>query len=467
MARTTNPAAVAEAAQVEEPEELLARVAAIDVAKDSGMVCTRLPHDTRAGRKVQRVWQIPARYDDILALADHLRCHGVERVVVESTSDYWRIWFYLLEAAGLQVWLVNARDVKHAPGRPKTDKLDAVWLCKLNERGMLRPSFVPPAEIRDLRQLTRLRAKLGQDAARHRNRIEKILEDALLKISSVLSDLFGVSGRRILEALVAGQRDPARLAELANSRVRASKAELQAALTGRFRDVHAIEIAMLLEVIDLLEAKVAELDARIAAMVAQLPAAAPACAGCGLIGGGHAPGCADSAVLLLGLAERLDEITGIGASCAQVIIAELGTQVTAQFPTPGHAAAWAKLVPVAHQSGRISRAGPTGKGNRWLRGALGSAAMAAAKSKGTFLGERYRRLRRRRGKQKALVATARTILEIAYLLIADPTLRFHDLGAQYYDTLDPEKRTRSKIRELERLNPGMKVTLIPIDDIAA
>ncbi|MBF8188121.1 IS110 family transposase [Nonomuraea sp. K274] len=332
----------------------------------------------------------------------------------------WRIWFYLLEAARLAVWLVNARDVKNVPGRPKSDKLDAVWLCKLNERGMLRPSFVPPAPIRDLRQLTRLRAKLGQDATRHRNRIEKILEDALLKISSVLSDLFGPSGRRILEALVAGQSDPVRLAELASSRVRASTAELRAALTGRFREVHAVEIRMLLQVIDLLEAKVTELDEKIVAMVAALPGAAPACDRCALVGGEHSPTCPDADVLLPGLAERLDEITGVGLSCAQVLIAELGTDVTTQFPTPGHAAAWAKLVPLTHQSGRISRSGPTGKGNRWLRSALGTAAMAAANSKGTFLGERYRRIRRRRGKQKALVANARTILEIAYRLIADP-----------------------------------------------
>ncbi|TDD00676.1 IS110 family transposase [Nonomuraea diastatica] len=456
---------MAKAGQEDEPEETLARVAAIDVAKDSGMVCTRLPHESRAGRKVQKVWEVLARYDDILALADHLRCHGVQRVVVESTSDYWRIWFYLLEAAGLTVWLVNARDVKNVPGRPKTDKLDAVWLCKLNERGMLRPSFVPAAPIRDLRQLTRLRAKLGQDAARHQNRIEKILEDALLKISSVLSDMSGVSGRRILDALVAGQSDPARLADLAHPRVRAGKAELRAALTGRFRPVHAVEIGMLLQVIDLLEAKVAELDEKIAAMVAALPGAAPVCGRCALVGGEHAPTCPDAAVLLPDLAGRLDEITGVGLSCAQVIIAELGTDVTAQFPTAGHAAAWAKLVPLTHQSGRVSRTGPTGKGNRWLRGALGTAAMAAAKSKGTFLGERYQRIRRRRGKQKALVAISRTILEIAYRLIADPTLRFHDLGAEHYDTLNPEKRTRSKIRELQRLNPGMKVTLTPIDDL--
>ena len=456
-------AAAPDAEQVEEePAVLLARAAAIDVAKDSGMVCVRVPHEGRAGRTVQKVWAVAARHDDVVALGDHLRCQGIERVVVESTSDYWRIWFYLLEAAGLQVWLVNARDVKNVPGRPKTDKLDAVWLCKLNERGMLRPSFVPPAPVRDLRQLTRLRAVLAGESARHRNRVEKVLEDALLKVSAVLSDMFGVSGRRILDALVAGQRSAKVLAGLVEPGVKASRAELVAALTGQFRDVHATEISLLLELIDTLQAKIDQLDGRISAMVADLPGARSVCTSCGIIAIPHAATCPDAARPIPPLAERLDEITGVGLVCAHVLIAELGIDVAAQFPTPGHAAAWARLVPLADQSGATTKPGRTGTGNRWLRGALGTAAMACAKSKDTFLGERYRRLRRRRGKKKALVAVARTILEIAYLLIADPGLRFHDLGADYYTRLNPERQTRNKIRELERLNPGMKITLVPV-----
>jgi hypothetical protein len=183
----------------------------------------------------------------------------------------------------------------------------------------------------------------------------------------------------------------------------------------------------------------------------------PACVSCGLIGGGHAPGCGSHGVRLLSLAERLDEITGVGVVTAQVIIAELGLDM-GQFPTAGHASAWAKLSPQTIQSGARTRAGKTGKGNRWLRGTLGDAAMAAGKTD-TYLGERYRRIRRRRGKQKAIVATARAILEIAYLLISNRDTRFCDLGAGYYDRLDPQRQTRNKIRELERLNPGMKVTL--------
>ena len=176
----------------EEPAELVARAAAIDVAKDTGMVCTRVPHESRSGRRVQKVWNVAARYGAIVELADHLVCQGIERVVLEATSDYWRIWFYLLEAAGLEVWLVNARDVKNVPGRPKTDKLDCIWLCKLNERGMLRPSFVPPEEIRDLRALTRLRTTLTRECSRHKQRTEKILEDAQL---TELRERMVVSGR--------------------------------------------------------------------------------------------------------------------------------------------------------------------------------------------------------------------------------------------------------------------------------
>ncbi len=193
--------------------QVVGYAAAVDVAKGFGMVCTRVP-GSRPDRRRQKVWRVEATFKDVIALMDHLRCEGIQRLVLESTSDYWRIWYYLAEAAGLEVWLVNARDVRHLPGRPKTDKLDCIWHCKLNERGMLRRSFVPPQEIRDLRMLTRTRARLAQDQARHQSRVEKILEDALLKISAVISDLFGTSGRRFLDALIAGERDPRALAAL-------------------------------------------------------------------------------------------------------------------------------------------------------------------------------------------------------------------------------------------------------------
>jgi len=353
------------------------------------------------------------------------------------------------------VWLVNARDAKHLPGRPETGKLDCVWLCKLNERGMLRRSFVPPGAVRDLRALTRLRSRLAQDQARHQSRIEKVLEDALLKISSVISDLMGASGRRFLAALVAGERAPDKLAALGGRRLKASPAQLEEALAGRFRDIHALEIGMLCELIDDITAKMARLDAEITARLARIPGIAPACAGCGEIGGGHAPSCPRAGAPVLSVIERLDELTGIGIGAAQVIVAEPGTGKTT-FPAP----AWAKLASRTIQSGSTSKDGRTGKGNPCLRAALGRAAMTAART-GTYLGERYRRIARRRGKQKAIVAVSRTICEIAWMIITDPSVRFSELGPDYYARLDAGRQTRNKIRELERLNPGMKVTLTP------
>ena len=273
------------------------------------------------------------------------------RVLREDSSNAPRLPdYYLAEAAGLEVWLVNARDVKHLPGRGKSDREDCVWLCKLNERGMLRRSFVPPQGIRDLRSLTRTRSRLAQDQVRHQNRVEKILEDALLKISVVISDLFGASGRRFLDALVAGERSPAALAALGDARLRATQQELAAALTGRFREVHAFEISLHLRLIDAINDEITRLDARIEQQLASIPGVAPACTSCGLAGGGHSPGCAAGGTPVLGLAERLDEITGVGARNAQVIIAELGTDCRCSPP------------PVMLPRGPASRRAPSSPG---------------------------------------------------------------------------------------------------------
>jgi transposase len=459
--------------EVDEHEEIVGRVAAIDVAKASGMVCTRVPHATRAGRRVTRVWQVASTTNQILELADQLAGEGIERVVVESTSDYWRPFVYVLEARGLVVWLVNARDVKHLPGRPKTDKLDAVWLAKLNERGMLRPSFVPPAQIRRLRDYTRLRADLTADRTRHKQRLEKLLEDALIKLSTVATDILGVSGRAMLEALIAGQRDPKVLAELARGRLRVKHAALVQALTGRFDDHHAELARMLLDQIDALSGQIDQLTSRIEQTIAAIPAAQPAASG---PGGGpgaavqaasqsarSAPGAVDPETgeilaASLPVVDRLDEVAGIGHHAAQVIIAEVGLDM-GQFPTPAHLVSWARLAPRTIQSGTKHRAGATGKGNPYLKSVLGEAATAAAKTD-TFLGERYRRLVRRIGKRKALVAVARSILVIVWHLLADPTARFHDLGADYHASrIDRDRRTRNLVHQLQAL--GHKVTLQP------
>jgi transposase len=438
----------------EEHEQILERVCAIDVAKASGMVCTRVPHPSQPGKRRTRVWEVDATTNAVLELADHLVAEGIEKVTLESTSDYWRIWFYLLEAAGLVVQLVNAREVKNAPGRPKTDKLDAVWQAKLTERGMLRPSFVPPAEIRQLRDYTRLRTDLARDRARHWQRLEKLLEDALIKVTVVASKMDTKSVRDMLEALIAGERDPQVLAGLARGRMRAKHAALVQALTGRFDDHHGELARMLLDQIDALTAQITRLTARIEELITAIAAAQGVDAD-----GTTGPGCGagpDAAVLPA--VARLDEIPGISPLGAQIILAEIGLDMS-RFPTPGHLVSWAKLSPRTIQSGQRSRSGRTGKGNPYLKGVLGEIAAAAAKTD-TFLGERYRRIVKRRGKLKALVAVARTILVIIWHLLADRTARYHDLGPGYYASrIDKDRKTRNHVRQLEAL--GFTVTLAP------
>ena len=437
-----------------EHELLAARVAAIDVAKASGKVCVRLPG--RAGRRVSRVWDVAATSGAVTELAEHLVGQGIEKVTVESTSDYWRIWYYLLEAVELSVQLVNARDVKNVPGRAKTDKLDAVWLAKLTEKGLLRPSFVPPAPIRRLRDYTRLRTDLTHDRSRQVQRLEKLLEDALIKLSAVATDITGVSGRAMVEALIAGQRDPKVLAGLARGRMKTKHSALLAALDSRFDDHHAELARMLLDQIDALTTQIDALSARIDELLTAMPDAQPV----DPHPGGPTPGPSTDTVsdAALGAVDRLDEIPGIGPNVAQVILAEVGLDMS-RFPTAAHLVSWAKLCPRTIQSGPLTRGGKTGKGNPYLKGALGDAAAAAAKTN-TFLGERYRRIVKRRGKLKALIAVARSILVIIWNMLDDPTARFRDLGADYHTTrINTERRTRNYVTQLMAM--GYRVTLEP------
>jgi transposase len=436
----------------EEYERVYQRVAAVDVAKASGVVCTRVPGDGPSGRRSMHVRTVKATMSAVTELGDHLRCQGIEVVTLESTSDYWRVWYVTLEAAGLTVQLVNARAVKNVPGRAKTDKKDAVWLAKLTERGMLQPSFVPPYDIRRLREYTRLRADLVHDRSRYWARLEKLLERALIKVSAVASTLDTQSVRAMLEALIAGQRSPKALADLAIGRMRVKRTELAEALDGRFEDHHAELARILLDQIDALTAQVSALDERISELIAQIPAAQGVDAG-GTTGpqAGHGP----DAVILPAVA-RLDEITGCGIIAAQAVIAEVGLDMTV-FGTPGRLVSWAKRCPQTRQSGQKTTSGKAAKGNPWLNGVLGEIAASASRTD-TFLGERYRRLARRRGKRKALAAIARSILVIIFHLLADPAARFRDLGPDYYDSrISRERKISNHIRQLQAL--GLNVTI--------
>jgi transposase len=433
-------------------ERVLERVAAIDVAKASGMVCVRVPHESKPGRRVSRVWEVPATTRAVTGLGDHLACQGIGKVTVESASDYWRIWFYLLEAAGLDVQLVNARQARNMPGRPKTDKLDSAWLAKLTERGMLRPSFVPPAPIRELRDYTRLRTDLVHDRTRQWSRLEKLLEDALIKVSAVASTMTTKPVRDMTGALIAGERSPRALADLARGRMKARRAELIEALNGRFDEHHAELARMLLDQIDALSAQTGTLTSRIEELAGAMPATRGVNAD-GTTGPGAGTG--QDAAVLPALA-RLDEIPGISQAGAQGILAEIGLDMS-RFPTAGHLVSWAKLSPRTIQSGARSRSGRTGKGNPYLKGILGEAAAAAART-GTFLGERYRRLARRIGKLKALVAVARSILVIIWHLLSDPAARFCELGSACHAShAGTQRKARGHIRQLEAL--GYTVTL--------
>ena len=418
--------------ETHDSEQVVARVAALDIGKAELVCCSRVPGPGRRAQRLQEVVTYSTMTRSLQAMADRLAELGVTRVVMEATSDYWKPAFYLLEANGLQTWLVNARDVKHLPGRPKTDRLDAVWLCKVAERQMIRPSFVPPQPIRRLRDLTRYRSALVAQCSAEKNRVEKLLEDAQIKLSVVASDIFGVSGRDMMAALIAGQRDPAVLAELARARMRTKIPVLQEAFVGHFEDHHAFLLAQMLERIDATQAAVAKVDERIEEQIAPF---------------------ADAVA-------RLDEIPGVGVIAARVIIAEIGVDMT-RFPTPAHLASWARFAPsVKESAGRKKGTGATGHGNRYLAAALGEAAVSAAKTN-TFLGERYRRLARRRGKKKAIVAVGRSILTIAWQLLSDPDATFEDLGPDYYDTRNGTRAAvANHIRRLQAL--GYRVTLEPV-----
>jgi transposase len=388
----------------------------------------------------------------IRTLGRQLARDGIEVVTLESTSDYWRIWFFVLEACGLAVRLVNASQARNLPGRPKTDRLDAMWLARLTEMGLLRASFVPPKAIRDLRDYTRMRTRLTQERTRCFQRLEKLLEGALIKLSSVASKLTTLSAQDMIRAMAAGQRDPKVLASLARTAMKAKHEELAEALDGMFDDHHGELASLLLDHIGFLDQRIKALSGR----AAELTAAIPAAWGVDADGTtGPDPGARPGAAILPAMA-RLAEIPGVSEDLARAIIAEIGLDMS-RFPTAAHLVSWAGLCPAARQSGPRTRSGKKGQGNTWLRSALGQAANGAAHTQ-TFLGERYHRIARRRGKTKAQVAVARSILVIIWHLLKDPAARFTDLGPGYYQgRLDTDRKIRNHIRQIQAL--GFDVTL--------
>jgi transposase len=421
----------------EQPVELVERVAALDPGKAGLVACVRLPHEDKPGRRRQEIREYATLSRSLLELADWLRCERVELVAREATSSCWKPVFYLLEAEGFTCWLLNARRVKNVPGRPKTDRLDAVWLAKVAERGMCSPSLVHPKPIRQLRDLTRYRFSLVRERTREKQRCEKLLEDARIKLSSVISDIFGVSGRAMLEAVVAGQRNPAALAQMARGSMRSRTSVLQEALTGHFEDRHGFLAARMLQRVDALGAGIGAVGVGIEVVIAP---------------------CGDHV-------QRLDEITGVGVIAAQELVAEIGVEVT-RFPTAAHLVSWAEFAPIDKNSAGKKHGGATGKGNRWLGGTLGEIAVGVSGTD-TFLGERYRRLARRRGRNRAIVAIGNSVLTIVWHLLANPDACCYDLGSDFYQSrINARRRERGLVRQLEHLT-GRRVTLAPRPELPA
>jgi transposase len=445
-------------AQLVEDEEYqlrYERVAGIDVAKAKADVCTRLPPARDGGRRASRTEEVPARSAEICALAERLAADGIELVVMESTSDYWRIWYYLLEGAGLNVQLVNSSQSRQLAGRPKTDRLDAQWIARLAEMGLLRPSFVPPPEIRALRDLTRTRLQLVRDRTREWQRLEKLLEGAQVKLSSAVWSLAqSKTARAILEAIAGGESDPAALAALASGRVTGGRAAIARALEGmQVRGHHRLLIRGHLDHITFLDRQAAVLEDEIEAALDAIPAAWGADAS-GETGPGAGRG-PDAAVLPA--AGRLAEIPGVSLALARAIIAEAGLDMT-RFPTAGHLASWAGLTPAARQSGARSRKPGKGHGDAYLKGYCTQAAAGAAGT-ATFLGERHARLARRIGGSRARCAVARSILVIIWQLLADPSARFADLGPGWHQhKAGRDRKIQAHVRQLQALGLHVQLT---------
>ncbi len=409
------------------------RCAGLDVSKRDAKVCVRIAGAGRAAAS-STVSTWGAVTSQVLALREHLIATQVTVVVMEATGDYWKPFYYLLEDAPFEVLLVNARHVKNLPGR-KTDVSDAAWLAQLGAHGLVRGSFVPPEPIRQLRDLTRTRTTIVRQRAREIQRLEKLLEDAGIKLSSVATDISGVSGRAMLEALIGGQRDPAVLADLAKRRMRSKIPALTEALTGRFTEHHAFLARLHLDLIDQHAHAVEELTTRIEVVIGPFR----------------------------GARDLIVTIPGISFGVADVIIAETGADMS-RFPTAGHLASWAGTCPGNHESAGRVKSTTTRPGNPYLKGALGVAALSAARSKDTYLAAKYRRIASRRGPVKAIVAVEHAMLIAIWNMINDGAY-YSEPGGDFYTRRNPDKTKQRALDQLKKM--GYDVTLSPVQTAVA
>jgi transposase len=427
------------------------RCCGMDVHKNSVTACVLLIDEDGELRMEKRNFRTMTR--DLKEMSTWLASLRVEGIAMEATGVYWKpVWNILEAEEKFRLLLVNAHHIKHVPGR-KTDQKDSEWIAELLQHGLLKASFVPPRAIRRLRDLTRMRVKIRQTLASFANRIQKVLEDANIKLGSVASDVLGVSGRHMLQALVEGQQDPQQLAGLAQGRLREKREELQLALEGHITDHHRFQLKFLLDFVEFGERQMSQLEAEIQRLLHEVEP------------GPIAPESAETEAPATRLKSPLetvvelwDTIPGIDKLAASTLVAEMGADMN-QFPSAGHAAKWTGICPGNKESAGKRLSGKTPKGNVWLRRALCQAAWAASRTKNTYLAAQYHHLIVRKGKKKTIVAVAHTMLIIAYYM-AQRQCTYQELGGDYFHRLNADSVKHRMVQKLRSL--GYEVTLTPV-----